>query len=144
MTVGTSVVRRGVAGALVLLTLGTTAACSAESGAAAIVEGDRIPVDAVQSAAQELAPYLQGASPASVLVVLVAEPTVQGVAAENGVAVSTQQARGLLPDLASQSEDPGQEFSDASVTVARFSLLQQALNELPDAAAVQEEVQSRL
>ena len=145
MTLRTSVGRRGAAGlALLVLTAGGTAACSAQSGAAAVLDDGTISVGEVQSATQELGPYLEGATPASVLAVLVAEPTFAGVAAENGVAVSTQEARRLLTDLASGQPGASTEFSDASVTVARFTLLQQALQELPDADAVQQDVQERL
>jgi hypothetical protein len=135
--------RRTLGLAVLLLGAGATAACSAQAGAAAVVEGDPIPVEDVQSAADQLAPYLDGASPASVLLVLVAEPTVQRIAAENGVAVSDQEAEQLLTDLASDAPD-APEFSPASVAVARFSLLQQALSQLPDAEAVQEDVLARL
>jgi hypothetical protein len=128
---------------MLLLAVGATAACSAETGAAAVVEGDPIPVEEVQRATAQLAPYLDGATPASVLLVLVAEPTVERIAAENGVAVSEQQARQLLDDLASETPD-APEFSPSSVAVARFSLLQQALGQLPDAGAVQEEVLAQL
>jgi hypothetical protein len=135
--------RRALGVTMLVLAAGATAACSAQAGAAAVVEGDPIPVEDVQRATDQLAPYLGGATPASVLVVLVAEPTVQRVAAENGVAVSDQQARQLLTELTSDAPD-APEFGPASVTVARFSLLQQALGELPDAAAVQDDVLAAL
>jgi hypothetical protein len=135
--------RRALAVTVLVLAAGATAACSPEAGAAAVVEGDPIPVEDVQAAADQLAPYLQGATPSGVLLVLVAEPTVAQIAAENGVAVSQQQAERLLTDLASDSPD-APEFSDASVAVARFSLLQQELGELPDPQAVQDDILARL
>ena len=135
--------RRTAAAALVALAAGLTGACSAQSGAAAVVDGEPIPAEEVQLAADELGPYLDGATPSSVLVVLVAEPVVEQVAAERGVSVSTQQAEQLLTNLASESGAPA-EFGEASVAVARFSLLQDALNQLPDAQDVQSEVLARL
>jgi hypothetical protein len=144
VTVRSSVGRRRALGVtMLLLAAGGTAACSAQAGAAAVVEGEAIPVEDVQHAVDQLAPYLQGATPAGVLLVLVAEPTVDRIAAENGVAVSDQQAEQLLTDLASDTPD-APDFGPASVTVARFSLLQQALSQLPDAAAVQDDVLARL
>jgi hypothetical protein len=144
VTVRSSVGRRKALGVtMLLLAAGGTAACSAQAGAAAVVEGEPIAVEDVQRAAEQLAPYLDGATPASVLLVLVAEPTVQRIAAENGVAVSDQEAEQLLTELA--SDTPGApEFGPASVAVARFSLLQQGLSQLPDGAAVQEDVLARL
>ena len=143
MTVRPSRARRGAAALALLALTAATAACSAESGAAAVVDGEPIPAEDVQVAADQLEPYLEGATPASVLVILVADPVVQQVAAERGVSVSTQQAERLLSDLASES---GQvpDFGEASVAVARFSLLQDALGQLPDAEAVQSVVVERL
>jgi hypothetical protein len=143
VTVRSSGGRRRALAVTMLLVAGATAACSAQAGAAAVVEGEPIPVEDVQGAVDQLGPYLDGATPASVLLVLVAEPTVGRIAAENGVAVSEQQAQKLLTDLSSDAPD-APDFSAASVAVARFSLLQQALNQLPDADAVQQEVLTRL
>jgi hypothetical protein len=144
VTVRSSVVRRRAVGCAVLL-LGAvaTSACSSEGGAAAVVDGRTIPIADLQSATEELGPYLDGATPASILLVLVAEPTVEAVAAENGVAVSQQQAEAQLAALTSDAPDTA-DFGPAAVTVAHFSLLQQQLNQLPDATAVQDDVLSRL
>ncbi len=147
MTVRSSVDRRrALAVTMLLLATGVTAACSPEAGAAAVVDGDPIPIEDVQVAAQQLAPYLDGATPSGVLLVLVAEPTVARIAAENGVAVSEQQAERLLTDLASGASGASgtPEFGAASVAVARFSLLQQELGGLPDADAVQDDILARL
>ena len=133
--------------ALAALALG---GCSAESGDAAVVDGRAIPVSDVHTATAELRPYLDEPSPSSILAVLVAEPTVARIAGEHGVAVSQQQVRDLLARaseaVAAQGEGgaedapadaPAAEFSDPSLTVARFTLLQDGLRALPDAQQVQ-------
>jgi hypothetical protein len=144
VTVRSSVVRRRALGLVVLL-LGavTTAGCSPEAGAAAVVEGRAIPDADLQAAAAQLGPYLDGATPSSLLLVLVAEPTVEQVAAEKGVAVSDQQARAQLTALVGDAPD-APDFGPEAVAVAQFSLLQQQLNQLPDAAAVQDDILARL
>ncbi|GAA2726867.1 hypothetical protein [Cellulomonas aerilata] len=144
MTVRSSLVRRRAMGLTVLL-LGAaaTTACSPGGGAAAVVDGRAVPVADLQAAAGELGPYLDGATPSSLLLVLVAEPTVTEVAAENGVAVSEQEAEQQLAAVV--ADDPeAPDFGPAAVTVARFSLLQQELGQLPDAEEVQADILSRL
>lgn len=144
MTVRSSRVRRRTAAlALLVLGAGATAACSAESGAAAVVDGRAIGVEEVQTASAELSPYVEGVTPSGVVLYLVAQPTVEAVAAENGVSVSTQEAERLLADLASGA-GAAPDFGPASVEVARFSLLQRGIGELPDAQGVQSEILERL
>ncbi|WP_298459526.1 hypothetical protein [uncultured Cellulomonas sp.] len=117
--------------------------CTQQSGAAALVEGRTIPVAELDAATAELGPYLQDATPAAILVILVAEPTFERVAAQSGITVSDQQAREVLDNLsrgaqAGQGTDgaaPG-DFSDGALSVARFTLLQQQLQQLPDAERV--------
>ena len=139
-----------VAAALAVLAL---AGCSAESGAAAVVDGRVIPVADVHTATAELRPYLDEPSPASILAVLVAEPTMARVAGEHGVAVSPQQVRDLLAQASSApaaeglraaAPPPEGGFSDPSVTVARFTLLQNGLRGLPDAQGVQADLLAEL
>lgn len=150
VTVRSAVGRRTAAGALALTAL-AAGGCSGQPGAAAVVEGETIEVADLHAATEELGPYLQDASPASILVILIAAPTFDQVATENGVAVSTQQAQSLLDGLSTQAAAAGgapagapAEFSDASVAVARFTLLQQSLQALPDAEQVFAGVTERL
>jgi hypothetical protein len=135
VTVRSSAVRRGLAGLLAVSAL-AAGGCSAQSGAAAVVEGRAISVADVHAATEELRPFLQDATPASILVVLIAEPTFQRAAAAAGVGVSQQEARSLLEQLASDAPGAAPQFGDASLAVARFTLLQQGLQELPDAQGV--------
>jgi hypothetical protein len=138
--------RLRLAGA-VALTAVAVAGCSATSGAAAVVEGEAISVAEVHRATEELGPYLQDASPSAVLLLLMAEPTFERVARENGLGVSEQEARDVLDQIAAGGAAEGvaaPEFGEGSLTVARFTLLQQRLQGLPDAAAVLEEVTTDL
>ncbi len=142
MTVRSSVGRR-LAGALALTALAVSG-CTAESGAAAVVEGEPIPVADVHAATDQLRPYLRDITPAGVLVVLIAEPAFQRAAEANGFGVSTQQTQDLLDQLASGGEGPAPEFGDAARTVARFTLLQQGLRDLPEGQQVLRDVTAEL
>jgi hypothetical protein len=146
--------REAVAVALAALAL---AGCSAESGAAAVVDGTAIPVADVHTAAAELGRHLpEPPSPSSVLAVLVAEPTVVRVAGEHGVVASDQQVQELLDQIsqpreqgqgdseAAPSDEPATEFSEPSAAVARFSILEDGLQALPDAQQVQAELIAEL
>ena len=138
--------RARLAGVLAV-TVVALAGCSATSGAAAVVEGEAISVAEVHEATRQLGPYLQDASPSSVLLLLLAEPTFERVAAENGLGVSDSEARAVLDQLAAGAGDASggtTEFGPGAVSVARFTLLQQRLQELPDGAAVLEEVSAEL
>jgi hypothetical protein len=162
VTVGSWRVRARVAAAVVVAVTGV-AGCSAQSGAAAVVEGRTIPVADVDAATEELAPYLQNASPSSVLLLLVAEPVFERVATANGIGVSDQEAQDVLDALAAPPEPPaggadgaddeGQaadgateppEFGPASLSVARLTLLQRKLGEHPDGQALMAEVTADL
>jgi len=137
-----------------VLTVGAAgvAGCSAQSGAAAVVEGEAIPVSAVHEATEQLSPYLQDLTPSTVLLLLMAEPTFERVAGENGIAVSEQEARDVLETVAGGGEQaeggeaagPVPEFGPASVSVARFTLLQQGLGDLPNGPQLLEQVSAEL
>jgi len=74
--------KRSMVGALVaLVTAAVLSACAGQPGAAAVVDGTSIPTSDLQTALDELGPYVQGASPAAVLGVLIIEPTVSDMAA---------------------------------------------------------------
>jgi hypothetical protein len=128
--------------ALGALVAGSLSACSAQPGAAAVVDGETIPVADVQAAAADLSPYLENVSQSTVLTVLVVSPTFERAAAEAGLGVSSEQAENLLDQVTQEAAQAGraptrtEEFSDAAVQVARFTLLQQGLQGLPDASEV--------
>lgn len=152
MTVRFSTGRRSAPALLALgaLVVGGLSACSAQPGAAAVVDGERISVADLQTATAELGPYLQNVTQSSVLMVLVAAPTFDRAAAEEGVGVSTQQAEDLLDQAAQAAVDAGKaserttEFSDAAVEVARFTLIQESLQGLPNGAEIVARINDQL
>ncbi len=133
----------GTVGAIVLAAALT--ACSGRPGAAAVVDGTRIPVSDVESATTELAPYFQGVTPSAVVSVLMLEPTVAAAAAENGVTVSDEQADDRLATLAQQNDpDASPTFSDSSRAIVRYTLEASALSKLTNAADVSADLQARV
>lgn len=150
MTVGSRGVRGRLVRVLAVTVTGAAAlgGCTGQPGAAAVVDGERITVGALQDATAELAPYLQDASPSSVLLLLVAEPTFEQVAQENGIVVPDDQARAVLDGLAAGGDGTAPagdgDFSPASLEVARFTLLQQRLQEQENGADLLAEATERL
>ncbi|WP_028047342.1 hypothetical protein [Cellulomonas sp. URHE0023] len=114
--------RRSVVGALMALVTATVlSACAGQPGAAAVVDGTGIPASDVQVVLDELGPYVQGASPAAILGVLVIEPTVTEMAAEAGVAASDEDAEAFLDQVVQQTTpDAHPTFSPASLAIARY------------------------
>ena len=152
MTVRSSTVRRG---ASVLLALGVLAAgalsgCSGRPGAAAVVGGDQISVAYLQTTTADLAPYLKGATQASVLMALLQAPSFDRAATEQGVGVTHKQAVDRLDQVASQAAAAGSapartgRFSPGAVEVVRFALARQNLQGLPQAAEVTAQVAKKL
>ena len=137
--------RRRLAGvaALAAVAVGALAGCGAgdQAGAAAVVDGRRIPVTDLDSALRELGPYFTNVSATNLLAVLIQAPIVIDAAEKAGVAVSEEQARDLLDSTATAAgTDPVPEFGAASIEIAQFSLAQQALQQLPDAADISNEI----
>lgn len=141
----TAPVRR-VAMALALVAGGAVAltACSGQPGAAAVVDGQVITSTEVQQVLDELGPYLQSATTSSVLTILVQEPAVAAVAEEHGVAVSDSDAEAALSQVAAADGIDGSDFSDASLTVAKFSVAYNQLTQLDDADAINDELIARV
>ncbi|NMR21337.1 hypothetical protein [Cellulomonas fimi] len=144
MTVRSMVGRRGAPALLALgaLLVASLSACSPQPGAAAVVDGRAIPVAEVQAAAADLSPYLENVSQTTVLTVLVVAPTFERAAADAGLGVSSEQAKDLLDQVTQEAGQAGrapvrtEEFSEPAVQVARFTLLQQGLQGMPNAAEV--------
>lgn len=129
------------AAALAGLTVGALAACGAQPGAAAVVDGRRIPVTDLDQAMRELGPYFTNVSSTNLLAVLIQAPIVIDAAEEAGVAVSEDQALELLEGAAAAAgTDPVPTFSPASIEIAQFSLAQQELQQLPDAADISADI----
>lgn len=128
-------VRSGAVLGAVAVVAALTACSGGSPGAAAVADGRTIPVSDVDQAMSELGGYLQGATPAAIVGVLVQQPVVSRIAAEEDVAVSDQQAREQLDALAQQSgDDDPADFGPASLDVMRYVLELNALQQLPDAA----------
>ena len=144
----------GRRGASTLLALGALvlglSGCSGQPGAAAVVDGETVSVADLQAATSDLTPYLQNVTQSSVLMVLVAAPTFDRAASAAGVGVSTQEAKDLLDKAAKSAADAGTQaprttpFSDAAVEVARFTLLQQNIQGLPNGAEVTAQITKEL
>ncbi|UJP41156.1 SurA N-terminal domain-containing protein [Cellulomonas palmilytica] len=131
-----------LAGGAVLAAL--LGACSGTPGAAAVVDGRVITADQVQSATDQLTELGQQFDVPTVLSILIQEPTMTRFAADEGVAVSDEDAVGLL-DQVSQSVgiDVG-EYSPATIAIARYSLASGNLQDTGDLEALGQEVAERL
>jgi uncharacterized lipoprotein YajG len=135
--------RRAAVGAvLALATTAVLTACTGHPGTAAVVDGTTITTSQLNSAYTEISPYLKDVSTAHVLGLLVAEPTVTAMAAEQGVAASDEAADALLAEVS--KADPGATFSDSSVAIARYSVAYTNLQTLPDANTVLQETADRV
>ncbi|MCC2307113.1 hypothetical protein [Cellulomonas chengniuliangii] len=128
--------RRAAVAASALAVASLLGACSGQPGAAAVVDGEEISAAELQDAVAEVGPFLQGATPITVLTVLVQTPAVDRVAAENGVAASDADADALLSDIAAQAGMTDLSFGDGARAVARYSLEINALQSLPNAGDV--------
>lgn|GEM_PF-379192 len=122
------------------------AGCSdGEPGAAAVVDGTAISTADVRTAKDELGPYLQAVTSLNVLNVLVQEPTVVGLADEEGVGVSDQDAQALLASIATQNGATSvPTFSEPSLTVAKYSIAFNNLQGLTNAKDVASTLDERL
>ncbi|QTE28888.1 SurA N-terminal domain-containing protein [Pengzhenrongella sicca] len=140
MTVRSPLRRRAVpvllmAGALVV---GSLSGCSGQPGAAAVVDGEAIPVAELQDATSDLSPFFQDVTQGTILMVLVVAPTFVQAAEDAGVGVSTSQAKEALEQTAASAVEAGDltarttPFSDAAIEVIRFTLIQTNLTELAD------------
>lgn len=124
--------RARLLGAVAAVAVLGTAGCAAQPGAAAVIDGRRIEMSAVQQASLELGSVLQNSTPTVVLTQLLIGPAVEQVAADAGVAVLPEEARETAATVAqSVGADPVPEFSETSVEVIRTLL---ALQNLQDAA----------
>ena len=132
----------------VLVALATTAGlagCTGQPGAAAVVDGTAIATSDVEAALTELEPWFQGVTTTNVLAVLVQEPTVVALAEEKGVGVSDEDAQALLDQVVQQKvADATATFTEPSLAVARYSIAYSNLQDLPEADAIGDEIDTRL
>ena len=140
--------RTGGRAAGVLVALTTTVAlagCTGQPGAAAVVDGTAIPSSDVSTALTELMPYFEEVTTTNLLAVLVQEPTVVELAHEKGVGVSDEDAHDLLDQVVQQKvAGTTVTFSEPSLAVARYSIAFTKLQDLPEAEAIGEEIDTRL
>jgi hypothetical protein len=131
-------------GALVAAVVGSVllGGCSAQPGAAGVIDGRTISTDTVEQTVREVEPVLNGAEPANVLGSLLLAPYYIEAAEENGVGISTEETRGMLDEAAASLGVPATDWSRSSIDLVRFFLAAQNLQTLDPAitAAVQEEL----
>ena len=120
-------------------------ACSGTPGAAAVVAGRAIPASDVRVAVEQLGGLFQGVSTQTVTSVLIQEPTISAIAAENGVGVSTAQAQDLL-DSASQAAGVTlpDDLAPSTLAVARYVQASGALQDAPNAPELAQQFSDRI
>ncbi|VTR78129.1 hypothetical protein [Cellulomonas hominis] len=124
----------------------TLAACGGGQPGAAAVVGDRVVrASDVDTATRELADVLQGVTQSAIVGVLVQEPVIARHAEDAGVGVSTEQAEETLDaQVVAAGGQAGREFSDASVTVMRYVMEIQGLQDSDDAEQALTDLQADL
>lgn len=137
--------KRKIAAAVVLAGI-VGAGCSAQPGAAAVVDGERITEENLDATITDFQDVTgEPAEPAAMLGTLVVVPTLLDVGAEHGIAVSEQQATELLDAQAEQTggeaSDP---YADGAIQLAQMTLVQQEITELPDGQDVLEKAMGRI
>ena len=120
-------------------------ACAGTPGAAAVVDGRVIPASDVQVAVEQLGGLFQGVSTQTVTSVLIQEPTVVELAAQNGVGVSVQQARDLLKSASMAAGTPlPDDLAASTIAVARYVQASGALQDAPNAPELAQEFSDRI
>lgn len=116
------------------------AGCSYQPGAAAVVDGRTITERQLAQASTELSEILGNpVSTPVVLQTLIVAPTAIQVASRNGLAVSAQQAQEMLEQESAQGEAGTvgeEEYSDPTLTVGRYLMLQNMITIDPEGAQI--------
>lgn len=120
--------------------------CTAQTGAAAVVDGDPISTATLDRTTRELNELFTVDS-RGVLTMLIISPAYLDAAAEHGVAKSRDEARSYLDEV--QAADPASEvdvaaFSDATLDIVRFDMAVRELSQLPTAQEIGAQVQERI
>lgn len=114
----------GVTGLALAVAMGASGCSAAESGAAAVVDGRRISVSAVQDAAADFEVFTgQPVPQQQVLYFLVIAPYVVDAAARAGVGVSPDDARTQLEDRVGDPSEASIEALRAAESVSRLTQL---------------------
>ncbi len=119
--------------------------CAGTPGAAAVVDGRAIPASDVQIAVEQIGGLFQGVSTQTVTSVLIQEPVIVELAADNGVGVSDTQARDLLRSAATASGTTlPEDLAPATIAVARYVQASGALRDAQNAPELAQEFSDRL
>ena len=130
-----------VIGAL-LVGLLALSACGTHPGAAAVVNGNTVAEQDVSAASTEMSAVLGGeVNSQAVLQILIVGPTAIQVASRHGLGVSADEARQFLDEQATMNEqEPAEGYSNSTLVVARYLMLQETLQVSPEAAEVGSEL----
>ena len=150
MATGPRARRRVAAVLLAGAAVTTLVGCSARPGVAAVVDDRTITQDDVSATQQDLRVLIPDLDAGSVVSAMVAAPYYIDAAAQNGVGVSSEEAREFLElNLdARQAEDAASgapaEMGDGAVEVIRFTLAAQNIETLPDAQQILQGVSEQI
>jgi len=136
---------RGIAAAALLAGL-ALGGCSANPGAAAVVDGQRISEEELARTVADFSTVVgQPVEARQLLGTLIVAPAILEVAADYGVAASDEEAAQLLDgQLEAAGETPPEEYSDGVIQVAKVVIVNQQMMMAPDANAAIEEVNARI
>lgn len=136
--------RRLAVPAAIIAGVFATSACSAEVGAAAVVDGKRIEVATVQDALVDLEDIADGLTQTDVLSMLVIAPIWVDIGSDYGVGFTDQEVEETLEILTEQAGVESHDFSPGAVEVLRSDMILSALTNSPSRDEVIAEVQERI
>ena len=111
--------------------------CAANPGTAAVAGDRTISQASLVRTQQDLGVIIEAPDASAVLIALVVAPVFIEAAAEHGVGVSVEDARGLIAqNAAAAGIDPVPEFGEGAVQVVRFTMAAQNIQGLADGADV--------
>ncbi len=137
---------RGIAAAALLAGL-ALGGCSAQPGAAAVVDGQRISEGELSRTVSDFSAVVgQPVEARQLLGTLIVAPMILDVAADYGVAASDDEAAQLLDAQleASGQTAPEEGYSDGLLQVAKVVIVNQEMSMAPDATIAVEEVNTRI
>ncbi|WP_413451177.1 hypothetical protein AA0Y32_00045 [Georgenia phoenicis] len=137
---------RGIAAAALLTAL-TLGGCSANPGAAAVVDGERITETELQRAVSDFAAVTgQQVDAAAMLGTLVVAPVLIEVGSSFGIGASEDEAVALLDQQAEAAglTAPEDGYGSGVIDVALMTLVNQRLATAPDGSRAAEEINERI
>ncbi|MEE6273122.1 hypothetical protein [Georgenia wangjunii] len=123
------------------------AGCSANPGAAAVVDGERISEAFLSEAVRDFELVTgQPTSAAAMISTLAVMPPILAVAEEAGIAVSTEQGAQLLDAQIEQAggTPPAEGYGEGVIQIAQMTLVNQQIQTSPDAMMISEEIARRV